>query len=593
MSIHEVLPFHEGETSLHRTLHIPERDNPTQPFLSPFAASVLQRSPLIALGAVDDQGRPWTTLWGGEPAFARQVAPSIIAIKSNVARAHDPVIDILLGAATPGEVVQGGENGTLMSGLAIDLDSRLRVKLSGRMVAGALQEPEKDSDAAEVQLVVKIETSLGNCPKYLNRKTIIPAIPTPSLLSTSLPLPPAAVDLIHAADLFFLSSSHPVSPSTNHRGGPPGFIRILTNTADAVTLVYPEYSGNNLYQTLGNYRLSPLASLLIPDFTTGNAIYLTGRVDILIGPAASAVLPHTSLAIKFTSTSHRFIGSSLPFRATPGELSPYNPRVRLLATEQPAFPTSQPGAAGTATLLSQTALSPSISRFRFRLDKTARWRPGQYVVLDFSDELGEGYSHMRDEDPQSLNDDLVRTFTVSSPPPAEAASAGAEFEITIRKVGRVTEFLFKRFGGEFVVDPSEEKKKTVYIAGGVGITPFVALMGSKIPEGVTLFWTVREEDLGLVADTLEKVEGLGGALRLFVTGVSSEGGLGGRVNKGEVLAKIVRDGGLVWERRIEKGDLVTDGEGPTRWMLCAGKPLRSKVLEWLEGETVLFEDFDY
>lgn len=161
MSIHEVLPFHEGETSLHRTLHIPERDNPTQPFLSPFAASVLQRSPLIALGAVDDQGRPWTTLWGGEPAFARQVAPSIIAIKSNVARAHDPVIDILLGAATPGEVVQGGENGTLMSGLAIDLDSRLRVKLSGRMVAGALQEPEKDSDAAEVQLVVKIETSLG------------------------------------------------------------------------------------------------------------------------------------------------------------------------------------------------------------------------------------------------------------------------------------------------------------------------------------------------------------------------------------------------------------------------------------------------
>ena len=57
--------------------------------------------------------------------------------------------------------MQGGEKGELMSGLAIDLDSRLRVKLSGRMVAGALQEPEKDSGAAEVQLVVKIETSLG------------------------------------------------------------------------------------------------------------------------------------------------------------------------------------------------------------------------------------------------------------------------------------------------------------------------------------------------------------------------------------------------------------------------------------------------
>ncbi|KFY31175.1 hypothetical protein V494_07997, partial [Pseudogymnoascus sp. VKM F-4513 (FW-928)] len=160
MSIHEIQPFHEGERSLHRDLHLPERDNPAQPFLSPFASRVLQRSPLIALGAVDEQGRPWTSLWGGEPAFARSIAPSIIAIKSNVARTHDPLIELLLGAAPPGEVVQGGEKGALMSGLAIDLDSRMRVKFGGRMVAGALQEPEKDSGAAEVQLVVKIESSL-------------------------------------------------------------------------------------------------------------------------------------------------------------------------------------------------------------------------------------------------------------------------------------------------------------------------------------------------------------------------------------------------------------------------------------------------
>lgn len=57
--------------------------------------------------------------------------------------------------------MQGGEKGALMSGLAIDLDSRLRAKFAGRMIAGALQEPEKDSGAAEVQLVMKIDTSLG------------------------------------------------------------------------------------------------------------------------------------------------------------------------------------------------------------------------------------------------------------------------------------------------------------------------------------------------------------------------------------------------------------------------------------------------
>ncbi|KFY88865.1 hypothetical protein V500_06071 [Pseudogymnoascus sp. VKM F-4518 (FW-2643)] len=161
MSIHQALPFHEGEINVHRALHVSPPNNPTSPFLSPFAARVLQRSPLIALGITDSQGRPWTSLWGGSPAFARPIAPSIIAINSAVGRTLDPVIKELLGSDADGEVVQGGEKGPLISGLAIDLDARLRVKFSGRMVAGALMEPEKGSGAAEVRLVMKIERSLG------------------------------------------------------------------------------------------------------------------------------------------------------------------------------------------------------------------------------------------------------------------------------------------------------------------------------------------------------------------------------------------------------------------------------------------------
>ena len=161
MSIHEALPFHEGEVNMHRTLRVPTRDNPTSPFLTPFASRVLQMSPLLSLGTIDSQGRPWTTLWGGAPAFARPIAPSIIAIKSAVGRTLDPVIETLLGDEANGDVVQGGEQGPLISALAIDLDARMRVKLSGRMIAGALMEPEKGSGAAEVQMVMKIETSLG------------------------------------------------------------------------------------------------------------------------------------------------------------------------------------------------------------------------------------------------------------------------------------------------------------------------------------------------------------------------------------------------------------------------------------------------
>lgn len=152
MSIHEALPFHEGEINIHKTLHIDPDGNPTTPFLSPFASHVLQRAPLVALGTVDSDGRPWTSLWGGEPAFARQIARGLGAEED---------LD---------DVVQGGENGPLMSGLAIDLDSRLRVKLAGKMVAGALQEPKKGSGVAEVQLVMKIERSLGTHPSLPPRK---------------------------------------------------------------------------------------------------------------------------------------------------------------------------------------------------------------------------------------------------------------------------------------------------------------------------------------------------------------------------------------------------------------------------------------
>lgn len=74
-------------------------------------------------------------------------------------RKHDPVIGILLGDKADGEVVKEEGPGRMVSGLGIDLETRSRVKLYGRMVAGALAATE--GDVGEAQLVVKIEQSLG------------------------------------------------------------------------------------------------------------------------------------------------------------------------------------------------------------------------------------------------------------------------------------------------------------------------------------------------------------------------------------------------------------------------------------------------
>ena len=160
--------WHEGEQQMHNLLHVPFQENPTSPFLTPGAAALLQKSPLLAIGTLDGSGRPWTTIWGGDSGFARSLGSSIIGIKTPVDQLYDPVIEILVGGRPDGEIIREEGEGRIVSGLCIDLATRSRVKLSGRMVAGALGAigPEKDGEAptGQVQLVIKVDQSLGTSP---------------------------------------------------------------------------------------------------------------------------------------------------------------------------------------------------------------------------------------------------------------------------------------------------------------------------------------------------------------------------------------------------------------------------------------------
>ena len=163
--------WHEGETKMHALMRVPLDDNPVAPYLTPGAAFLLQHAPLVALSTLDEQGRPWTTVWGGEPGFAGPVTSgSVIGVRHVVDRAYDPVVQALLGGKDYGEVVKEEGEGRLISGLPIDLDKRKRVKLAGRLVATSL---EKIDDAHEqdtvpgtigqIQVIMKVDESLGRC----------------------------------------------------------------------------------------------------------------------------------------------------------------------------------------------------------------------------------------------------------------------------------------------------------------------------------------------------------------------------------------------------------------------------------------------
>lgn len=121
----------------------------------------------------------------------------------------------------------------------------------------------------------------------------------------------------------------------NYRGCPPGFVRLENDGASRVAvLTAPEYSGNRLYQTLGNLYTTPKAGLVFPDFGTGDVLYVTGTTKILIDEEATQVLTRSKLAVQVNVTAARSVQQGLPFRGLPGERSPYNPPVRYLSHER-------------------------------------------------------------------------------------------------------------------------------------------------------------------------------------------------------------------------------------------------------------------
>jgi NAD(P)H-flavin reductase len=458
---------------------------------------------------------------------------------------------------------------------------------------------------------------------------------------------------------------------TNYRGGPPGFVRTrLISTSSSPTsptstsndtathheLIWPEYSGNRLYQTLGNLFTTPKAGLVFPDLATGDALYVTGTTKLHFGADAAALIPRSNLVVSLVIDASRFVLAGLSFRAIQTDIpdiSPYTPRLRVLANETGSSQ-SQPGPAKStpvAALLSQTRLTPTISRFKFSLPGTVVWKPGQYVVLDFGAELAMGYAHMRDDDPRSLNDDFVRTFTVSSAPPEDKVSESQSqeasrpgkirdtvFEVTMRRIrdGPVTEFLFKQglgerrataipleigvlgFEGVFAFDlvaGLPTSTRLLYVASGVGITPLLAQMEMLVAAGLTnrltLFWTLKVEDAAFALDVLDVLRGrssheqgetTGPTITLFITGSGTHGSGDGEAEN-EVIDQLTGKCSVVRRRFAETdfqawrtaGEVSEKNEQREQVLLCANPSLTTLVQQWLTqiGVEARSEGFGY
>jgi uncharacterized protein len=202
----------------------------------------------------DATGRLWTSPLTGPAGFLRPTGATTLQIRALPVR---------------GDALQGLPADQPVGLLAIEFARRRRVRVNGTL-----------TEARPDGLTVEVEQAYGNCPQYIQQRVLEPdASPTSATAPSTRRelLSPDDVALVRAADTFLLGTTHPERGSdASHRGGPPGFVRVV----DGRHLWWPDYPGNNMFNSFGNLAVDPEAALLFVDFPAGRALELSGTAHV-------------------------------------------------------------------------------------------------------------------------------------------------------------------------------------------------------------------------------------------------------------------------------------------------------------------------
>ncbi len=259
-------PFHEGEQRVQARLGVREEIEPwarrvVRPLLPEEHREFYSQLPFLVLAARDAAGRPWATLLAKGPGFVSSPDPRTLRVAS-LPSPGDALADAL----------SAGDDVGL---LGIELDSRRRNRANGRV------SHNKDGSFA-----LSVDQSFGNCPQYITERSWRRAEPgaRPARVRRRAALSRRQQRLIERADTFFIatgyregrSDSETFGMDASHRGGTPGFVQVR----DGRRLVFPDYAGNNHFNTIGNLLLDPRVGILFVDFERGDLLQLTGRARI-------------------------------------------------------------------------------------------------------------------------------------------------------------------------------------------------------------------------------------------------------------------------------------------------------------------------
>lgn len=457
-------PFHEGEKILQA--RVGKRDaieafgrRAIRPFMPDQHRSFFEQLPFLVVGSMDGEGRPWASILAGRSGFVR--APTDTRLDVNAMPLNDDPL------------TQNLTKGAAIGVLGIELPTRRRNRMNARVASVS-------SDG----FALKVDQSFGNCPQYIQTRDV-DIIRDPEARRAGAEaeefyaLDDAARKLIAEADMFFVASGvevkdHPMSQGVDvsHRGGRAGFVKV-----DGNILTIPDYSGNNLFNTLGNFLINPKAGLIFLDFSTGDVLSLTGTVELLgrEDPEINA-FRGAERGWRFTLDHGVRMYDALPLRARFGKWSPASLSTGDWQETSNQLKTEAEQTTWRRLLIRRIGDESSVIR-SFYLEPedgepVPSFQPGQFLTV-------------RATPPGQLNP-VSRTYTVSSAPHDDVyrisvkREAGGQMSNHLHlalKTGDVIEA--KAPKGAFTLDPAESRP-AVLIGGGVGITPMISMARQAI-----------------------------------------------------------------------------------------------------------------
>ena len=268
--------------------------------IPPAAQEFLRAQPMLVLGGQGRDGRVWASLLSGEPGFARAIDDHTLGVQTQF-HPGDPL----------GQALQGGE--IPLGALAIEPATRRRMRLNGL------------AQLQEGGLLIQAREVYANCPKYIQKREWhweAEEADASVAVREGSELEVAQAEFIAQADTFFIASRAPQGADASHRGGAPGFVRVLGPNV----LQFPDYAGNAMFNTLGNLQRDGRAGLLFPDWRSGATLQVSGQARVL-WDAKDAAWPGAERAVELRIERVLERSHATRLRWQFLEASPFNPEL--------------------------------------------------------------------------------------------------------------------------------------------------------------------------------------------------------------------------------------------------------------------------